>query len=35
MAEKNSGKVHLRGFYFICSVETYLTVDGKLPLADC
>ena len=22
-------------FIFICSVEKYLTADGKLPLADC
>ena len=35
MAENNQAKYTYGVFIFICSVEKYLTADGKLPLADC
>ena len=33
--KKNQAKYTYGAFIFICSVEKYLTADGKLPLADC
>ena len=35
MAETNQAKYTNGAFIFICSVEQYLTADGKLQLSDC
>ena len=35
MVEKNQAKYTYGAFIFICSFENHLTVDGKLPPADC
>ena len=32
--KKNQAKYTYGAFIFICSVENYLTTDGKLPLAE-